>query len=94
MLILGETVLAGRLSPVGFLAYWVLCFLCTCVAIAVAFLDVRETQQNIRNAQRELLGDALKEIQQDTRERIKKYGKTAGKLILNTKKLLGRVFIH
>jgi len=62
MLILGETVLAGRLAPVAFLVYWGLCFLCTCFAIAVAFLDVRDTQQNIRNAQRELLGDALKEI--------------------------------
>jgi hypothetical protein len=75
MLFLGETALAGRLSPGGFLGYWGLCFLCTCAAIAIAFFDVRETQQNIRSAQRELLGDALKEIQLDARAKKQKVRK-------------------
>lgn len=77
MLILGETVLSNRLSTVGFLGYWVLCFLCTFVAIVVAFLDVRETQQRVRAEQREFLDDALREIQEEAknkRQKVRKNG--------------------
>ena len=72
MLVLGETLLEGRLSKVGFLVYWLVCFLFTGLAIILAFLDVRALQERTRHEQRELMDTTLKEIQRDARAKRRK----------------------
>ena len=62
MLVIGETVLQHRLSPMGFLIFWMLCFVFTALAIMVAFRDVIAQQRRARELQRELLEDTLREI--------------------------------
>jgi hypothetical protein len=71
MLIAGETVLQGRLKELGFLLYWALCFGFTCLAIIVAFLDVRALGRRTRQEQRDLLESTLKKIQRDARDKRK-----------------------
>ena len=74
MLIAGETVLQGRLKDFGFLLYWTLCFGFTCLAILIAFLDVRALGRRTRQEHHDLLESTLKEIQTDARDKRK--GKT------------------
>jgi len=71
MLIAGETVLQGRLKDLGFLLYWMLCFGFTCLAILVAFLDVRALGRRTRQEHHDLLESTLKEIQTDARDKRK-----------------------
>ena len=65
MLILGETVLHERLRNIAFLAYWLVCFAFTGLAILAAFLDVRALQHRTRQEERDLLETTLKEIETD-----------------------------
>ena len=67
MLVLGETALNHRLSDAGFLLYWLFCFGLTCVALGIAFLDVRATQNSLRDEQRSLLDKTMRDIQGDAR---------------------------
>jgi hypothetical protein len=67
MLVAGETVLRGQLSPEGFLLYWLVCFALTSSAIFAAFLDVRALQQQIRQEQRDLLDTTLKKIEKEAK---------------------------
>jgi hypothetical protein len=67
MLIAGETVLEGRLRGLAALGYWLVCFLLTGVAMAVALWDLRAVRQQTRRQERELLESALKEIEVDVR---------------------------
>jgi hypothetical protein len=74
LLILGQTVLKGRLSPVVFVLYWMACFACTGLAILIAFLDARALSQKTIQEHRDLLQNALKEIETKARERAKSDG--------------------
>ncbi len=69
MLVCGETVLQDRLKPFDFIIYWLLCFVLTGVAMIVAFRDLRALQHRIRQQQRDLLQNTLKEIETEARRR-------------------------
>jgi|SRR6516165_3772959 hypothetical protein len=71
MLIAGQTVLQGRLKAFGFLVYWTLCFALTCLAIVIAFLDVRALGRRTRQEQHDLIESTLKKIQTDARDKRK-----------------------
>jgi hypothetical protein len=67
MLIAGETVLDNRLKGLGFLGYWFGCFILTALAIVIAFVDARAVRRQSRRQEKELLENALKEIEVDAR---------------------------
>jgi hypothetical protein len=69
MLILGETVLKGKMSDVAFVLYWLFCFVLTGLAIVIAFRDVKAVHNEVRSEQRTLLESTLKEIESDARNR-------------------------
>lgn len=69
MLIVGETVLQGRLQNVTFVLYWLLCLILTTAAIIIAFLDARALRQQTREEARDLLQTTLKEIETDAKAR-------------------------
>lgn len=59
MLIWGETVLRSRLEGIGFLIYWLICFLFTGLAMFAALLDFRAVRRDTRREHAELLKDAF-----------------------------------
>ena len=63
MLIWGETVLKPHLNGVGFLLYWLSCFVVTGLAIITALLDMRATRRRIQEEQRDLLERTWKDIE-------------------------------
>ena len=67
MLISGETILKGRLKEIGFLVYWLVCFVFTGVAIVIAFLDARAVQSRTRREQRDLFETTLRQIENEAR---------------------------
>jgi hypothetical protein len=71
MLILGQTVLNEKLQGLAFLAYWLVCFGLTGLAILVALLDARATQRRTRQQQRDILDAALKEIESEASARVR-----------------------
>jgi hypothetical protein len=79
MLILGETVLKGKMSDVAFLVYWLVCFVLTGLAIVVAFRDVKAVQNEVRSEQRTLLESTLKDIETEARSRQKQAKRNGGK---------------
>ena len=62
MLIWGHTILTPYLKGIGFLIYWMVCFLFTIASIVVALLDVRAMLRNIRSERMALLRSAMKDI--------------------------------
>jgi hypothetical protein len=74
MLICGLTVLKGKLGPLAFIAYWLLCFGLTGLAMLVAFLDARALQRRTRQEQRELFEATLKEIEAEAKTRPNRPG--------------------
>jgi hypothetical protein len=64
MLIWGRTILESHLKGLGFLIYWLVCFLFTIASIVIALLDVHATLRNIRKERLELFRRALKDIKQ------------------------------
>jgi hypothetical protein len=62
MLVLGETLLRQSLSKYAFVLYWLVCLVCTALAIFFAFLDVAGVQRQAREEQRELLEKTIREI--------------------------------
>jgi Na+/melibiose symporter-like transporter len=79
MLVLGETVLKGRMSEVAFMVYWLVCFVFTVLAIVVAFRDVKAVQHEVRTEQRTLLESALKDIENEARSKQKRTKRNGGK---------------
>jgi membrane protein implicated in regulation of membrane protease activity len=69
MLIGGETVLAGRLSGIGFIAYWLACFVLTALAAFAALLDAARVRAEQREEQRALLENTLQEIEREKKSR-------------------------
>jgi hypothetical protein len=72
MLIAGESVLRGRLRDFAFVVYWLACFGLTCLAILIAFLDVRALGRQTRQEQRDLLKTTLDKIQLDAKKKQKR----------------------
>jgi hypothetical protein len=72
MLICGVTVLEGRLGNLAFFAYWLVCFGLTGLAILIAFSDARALRHRIRQQQRELFEDTLKEIEAEAKTRSRR----------------------
>jgi uncharacterized membrane protein len=62
MLIWGHTILASQLKGLGFLIYWMVCFLFTIASIVIALLDVHAMLRNIRKERVELFRRAMKDI--------------------------------
>ena len=68
LLVLGETVVKNRLSPVGFLLFWTTCLLCTSGAIVMALLDIRALRQKTRSQHRDLLESTFKDVEEKARK--------------------------
>jgi hypothetical protein len=68
MLIWGQTVLLPYLHGIGFIVYWLVCFLFTLASIVIALLDVWAVRRRIRNEQVELVQQTLKEIEEAKEE--------------------------
>jgi hypothetical protein len=62
MLIAGDTVLKDRLSPLGFLFFWLTCLGLTGTAIIIAIRDFASLQRRAHEEQRRLFESALEEI--------------------------------
>jgi hypothetical protein len=76
LLVAGQTVLKNRLHGLGFLLYWLACFLLTGAAILVAYLDALALRQRTRREARELLQSTLDEIETDARKKPRTGGRT------------------
>jgi hypothetical protein len=68
MLIWGHTILEPHLKGLGFLIYWIVCFLFTMASIVIALLDVHAILRNIRRERVELFRRALKDIKRGAAE--------------------------
>lgn len=62
MLVLGETWLKQRLAPVWMLAFWMVCFLLTVLAMVVALVELRAIRIKARQAQLSLFQETLDQI--------------------------------
>jgi hypothetical protein len=69
MLLAGQSFLKERLTGVPFMLYWLVCFLLTMSAMLIALRDALTLQQRGRKAHKELLQDALTEIETEARAR-------------------------
>jgi hypothetical protein len=62
MLVVGLTVLAPRLTGLGFVGYWLGCMGLTFLAALTALLDLWATSRRVRQAQQELLSQTVDEL--------------------------------
>jgi hypothetical protein len=69
MLILGETLLKGRIREWTFVLYWMGCLGFTFLAICTALWDVYAVRQEGRRAHRELLETTLDNVEKSRRDR-------------------------
>ena len=69
MLVVGETNPAPNASPTSFALYWLACFVLLVCAIGVALFDLRAVRREAREVQRDLLEDALQEIEAEKQRR-------------------------
>ncbi|HEU0038345.1 MAG TPA: hypothetical protein VFR76_03640 [Verrucomicrobiae bacterium] len=65
MLVAGETLLQGRLRALGFVAYWLVCFVVTLLAVCAALADARALRQETQAEQRALFEATLQRIQEE-----------------------------
>jgi hypothetical protein len=65
LVLLGQTVLAGRLSPLGTLLFWGGGLLLTAFAILLALVDALRTLGEGRREQQALLKETLGEIEKE-----------------------------
>jgi len=72
MLVLGETLLRQSLSRFAFVLYWLVCLVCTALAILFAFLDVTGIQRQAREEQRELLERTIQQIARQKEEKTRR----------------------
>src|SRR5258706_9523229 len=95
MLIWGHTILEPHLKGLGFLIYWIVCFLFTMASIVIALLDVHAMLRNIRKERLELFRRALKDIKKgEAREHVESRGVSVARRSLESledaRKNLGR----
>ena len=67
MLIVGETVLRNKLSGIPMICYWLACFILTAIAAGAAVIDAARVGIESRDAQKSLIEDTLKEIENEKR---------------------------
>lgn len=72
MLVLGETLLRQSLTKLAFVLYWLVCLVCTALAILFAFLDVNGIQRQAREQQRELLEKTIQQIARQKQEKTRR----------------------
>jgi hypothetical protein len=75
MLVAGQTILKTRLKDLGFLLYWLLCFILTGAAILVAYLDALALKRRSKREARELLETTLSEIESDAKKKSYRTGR-------------------
>ena len=68
MLVFGQTLLESRLQGVSYLIYWIICFLFTMAAIAIALLDVSALRKQSQSVQKEILKDTFGDLESDLAE--------------------------
>lgn len=71
MLIAGETVLKSRLTGGLLLCYWMGCFVLTVVAAGVAILDAARMRSELREQQRSLIEETLRDVEREKQARKK-----------------------
>ena len=69
MLIAGETLLKGSLSPLLMLAYWLACFGLAAVAMIYAVVDASAVARQTAEERRELAARTLEEIEQSLKDK-------------------------
>jgi hypothetical protein len=69
MLIAGQTVLKAQLKDIGFILYWLVCFVLTGVAILLAYLDALALQRRSRRETRELIEHTMSGIKTDAKNK-------------------------
>ena len=69
LLILGETLLKGRLTGVTLICYWLGCFVLTALAAGTALVDAARVRSENRAEQRALIESTLQEIEREKRSR-------------------------
>jgi len=62
MLIAGQTLLRDRLSRLGFIFFWLGCFIFTCLAMSLALLDAAVTRRRAREEQRAFFEQTFSDI--------------------------------
>jgi uncharacterized membrane protein YdcZ (DUF606 family) len=65
MIVLGQTALNGRLSPLGTILYWSVCLLLTLATIVLSLIDLLRTVRETRRTQRELVTETMEQIEHD-----------------------------
>ena|SRR5712691_2833619 len=84
MLVIGQILLKGRLSDLAFLVYWMICFLLTALAMAMALIDMRAVRNRTRQEHRRLLETTIEQIQADAQTKPQRDGpenpKTEGRI--------------
>ena len=71
MLTLGMTVFGRRLKGYDFLVYWTVCFGLTALAGATALWDLLVIKHQSRKAQRDLIREALNQVEQVEQQKRK-----------------------
>ena len=69
MLLVGETKPASDVNQAVFVGYWLACFGFAIFAVGAALLDLRAVRLEAREVQRNLLADALHEIEVEKQRR-------------------------
>ena len=69
LLIAGETTPQPGAHALGFIGYWLGCFVCALLAMAAAILDVGAVSRAAHDEQRALFEKTLNEIQGEKRKR-------------------------
>ena len=79
MLVGGETILKGKLVNLGFIFYWLVCFLLTGLAIAIACMDARALARRTHQEQHDLFEKTLKQIEAEAKARPRRPERKQGK---------------
>jgi len=69
MLIVGETLLKGSLSPLLMLVYWLACFALAAVSMIYAVIDASAVARQTTKARRELAAQTIQEIEQRLKDK-------------------------
>jgi hypothetical protein len=66
MVVTGETVLREKLrsNPAAFLVFWMVCVILVGISILIAILDLAVMRRRLREEQRQLVEDTIRQIEQ------------------------------
>ena len=80
MLVIGETLLKGRLGNFGFVLYWLICAAFTVSAASVALVDMVAVRKRLQKEQRDLIEDALRDLPEEDRPPRKDPDQSRGRI--------------